>query len=36
MRQERDAALAMLRLIIPALQVNMRGGNLPTEAARAF
>lgn len=29
MRQERDRSLAMPRLIIPSLQVNMRGGRLP-------
>jgi glyoxylase-like metal-dependent hydrolase (beta-lactamase superfamily II) len=29
MRNERDATLGMPRLIIPSLQVNMRGGNLP-------
>lgn len=29
MREARDAALAMPRLIIPSLQVNMRGGELP-------
>lgn len=28
-RTERDATLAMPKLIIPALQVNMRGGELP-------
>ena len=28
-RTERDATLAMPKLIIPALQVNMRGGDLP-------
>lgn len=28
-RTERDAQLAMPKLIIPSLQVNMRGGNLP-------
>jgi glyoxylase-like metal-dependent hydrolase (beta-lactamase superfamily II) len=28
-RTERDATLAMPKLIIPSLQVNMRGGNLP-------
>jgi hypothetical protein len=26
---QRDAELAMPRLIIPSLQVNMRGGNMP-------
>ncbi|MEM8729665.1 MAG: MBL fold metallo-hydrolase [Pseudomonadota bacterium] len=30
-RTERDAQLAMPKLIIPALQVNMRGGDLPPE-----
>lgn len=29
MRTERDATLAMPRLIIPSIQVNMRGGKLP-------
>lgn len=29
MRQERDATLAMPRLIIPSLQVNMRAGEMP-------
>jgi glyoxylase-like metal-dependent hydrolase (beta-lactamase superfamily II) len=29
MREARDATLAMPRLIIPAIQVNMRGGQLP-------
>lgn len=29
MREERDRSLAMPRLIIPSLQVNMRGGRLP-------
>ncbi|MEM7497746.1 MAG: MBL fold metallo-hydrolase, partial [Pseudomonadota bacterium] len=31
MREARDATLAMPRLIIPSLQVNMRAGNLPTD-----
>ena len=31
MREERDKTLAMPRLIIPSLQVNMRGGKLPPE-----
>ncbi|QPM89603.1 MBL fold metallo-hydrolase [Pseudooceanicola algae] len=30
-RTERDAKLSMPKLIIPSLQVNMRGGNLPPE-----
>lgn len=30
-RTERDAQLAMPSLIIPALQVNMRAGNVPTD-----
>jgi len=30
-RTERDAQLAMPKLIIPSLQVNMRGGELPPE-----
>ncbi len=29
MRDERDATLAMPKLIIPSLQVNMRGGQMP-------
>jgi glyoxylase-like metal-dependent hydrolase (beta-lactamase superfamily II) len=29
LREARDATLAMPKLIIPALQVNMRGGDLP-------
>lgn len=29
MREARDATLAMPRLIIPSLQINMRGGRLP-------
>ncbi len=29
MRETRDATLAMPRLILPSLQVNMRGGHLP-------
>lgn len=29
MRDERDATLLMPKLIIPSIQVNMRGGNLP-------
>jgi glyoxylase-like metal-dependent hydrolase (beta-lactamase superfamily II) len=31
MRTARDATLAMPRLIIPSIQVNMRGGRLPSE-----
>jgi glyoxylase-like metal-dependent hydrolase (beta-lactamase superfamily II) len=31
MRQARDATLAMPRLIIPSLQVNMRAGEVPTD-----
>ena len=30
-RTERDAQLAMPRLIIPSLQVNMRAGEVPTD-----
>lgn len=30
-RNKRDAQLAVPKLIIPSLQVNMRGGNLPTD-----
>jgi len=30
-RTERDAQLGMPKLIIPALQVNMRGGTVPTD-----
>ncbi|MGN5849463.1 MBL fold metallo-hydrolase, partial [Pseudomonas aeruginosa] len=29
MRQQRDATLAMPSLMLPAIQVTMRGGNLP-------
>ena len=29
MRTERDETLAMPKLIIPSLQVNMRAGNMP-------
>ena len=29
MRTTRDATLALPKLIIPSIQVNMRGGNLP-------
>ena len=31
-RSERDPQLGMPRLIIPSLQVNMRGGHIPTDA----
>ncbi len=30
-REERDAGLAMPKLIIPSLQINMKGGELPAE-----
>ena len=30
-RTERDAQLAMPRLIIPSLQVNMRAGEIPRD-----
>lgn len=33
MRKERDAQLSMPRLIVPAVQVNIRGGNLPPPEA---
>ena len=38
MRTERDATLAMPKLIIPSLQVNMRAGQLPPkdEDGRTF
>jgi glyoxylase-like metal-dependent hydrolase (beta-lactamase superfamily II) len=38
MREQRDSTLAMPRLIIPSLQVNMRGGRLPPpdDEGRAF
>ena len=38
MREARDRTLAMPRLIIPSLQVNMRAGQLPPkdEAGRTF
>jgi hypothetical protein len=29
MREERDATLELPKLIIPSIQVNIRGGNLP-------
>ena len=29
MRTQRDATLAMPKLILPSIQVNMRGGHLP-------
>ena len=29
MRTERDATLAMPKLILPSVQINMRAGNLP-------
>jgi len=29
MRNDRDATLAMPKLILPSVQVNMRGGKLP-------
>ncbi|MFT6932729.1 MAG: hypothetical protein ACJAXT_001427, partial [Paracoccaceae bacterium] len=29
MRQARDAALGMPKLIVPSLQVNMRAGQMP-------
>ena len=29
MREARDATLGMPRLILPSIQVNMRGGHLP-------
>jgi glyoxylase-like metal-dependent hydrolase (beta-lactamase superfamily II) len=32
-RTERDATLAMPRLILPSLQVNMRAGEIPTDAS---
>ena len=33
MREARDATLGMPRLILPSIQVNMRGGNLPEPEA---
>ena len=33
LREARDATLPMPRLIIPSLQVNMRAGAVPTDAA---
>lgn len=33
LREARDATLAMPRLIIPSLQVNMRAGEVPTDAS---
>ncbi len=35
MRQQRDATLAPPRLILQALQVNIRGGRLPEPDATA-
>ena len=32
LRSERDATLAMPKLIIPSLQVNMRAGEVPEDA----
>jgi hypothetical protein len=32
LRTERDATLPMPKLIIPALQINMRAGEVPTDA----
>jgi glyoxylase-like metal-dependent hydrolase (beta-lactamase superfamily II) len=34
MRKQRDATLAMPKLILPSLQVNMRGGHLPPSDER--
>jgi len=38
MREARDRTLAMPKLIIPSLQVNMRGGHMPPSdpAGRLF
>ena len=33
MRNQRDATLAMPKLIMPSLQVNIRGGRLPEPEA---
>jgi glyoxylase-like metal-dependent hydrolase (beta-lactamase superfamily II) len=33
MREARDATLGMPRLIMPAIQINMRAGELPPQAA---
>ena len=33
MRQKRDATLGMPRLILPSIQINMRGGNFPEPEA---
>ena len=33
MREERDATLGMPKLIIPSVQVNMRGGKMPEPEA---
>jgi hypothetical protein len=33
MRQARDATLAMPRLILPSIQVNVRAGHLPPPEA---
>ncbi|WP_233236916.1 MBL fold metallo-hydrolase [Bordetella sp. LUAb4] len=36
LRQQRDAALPMPRLILPSVQVNMRGGKLPEPEANGM
>ncbi|BDU22432.1 MBL fold metallo-hydrolase [Dyella sp. GSA-30] len=36
MRQARDASLAVPRLILPALQINIRGGRLPSSDANGI
>jgi hypothetical protein len=30
MRQQRDAGLSMPKLILPSIQINMKGGQFPT------
>ncbi len=36
MRQQRDAGLPVPRLLLPALQVNIRGGRLPEADANGI
>ena len=36
MRQERDATLAMPKLILPSIQINMNGGNFPEPEANGI
>ena len=36
MRQKRDATLAMPKLILPSIQINMNGGNFPEPEANGI